>query len=434
MSTILSSILFLSVWIIALFVLFKNANKLKKAINQGQGSFDKTNSSVRWTQMLKVAFGQSKMGARPIAAMLHLIVYIGFFVVNIELIEILIDGLFGTHRILNQVLGSLYNGFTATLEVFAALVLLAVVIFWLRRNVLRIQRFRLSEMKGWPKLDADFILYFEILLMLLFFGMNTSDMVLQSRGVAHYSEAGFFPVSALFAPLFESMTTSTLIIFERSFWWLHIIGILCFLNYLYYSKHLHIILAFPNTFFAKLGAIGQLNNMQSVTNEVKAFMDPSAAQSTDENTVASFGAKDVTDLSVLQLLNAYSCTECGRCTSVCPAHLTGKKLSPRKIMMDTRDRATALIQDKKQKSNEEKPLLDGYISREELWACTTCNACVEACPILIDPVSIILDMRRYLIMEESSGPSDLNSMMTNMENNGAPWPFSPQDRMNWTKE
>ena len=434
MSTILSSILFLSVWIIALFVLFKNANKLKKAINQGQGSFDKSNSSVRWTQMLKVAFGQSKMGARPIAAMLHLIVYVGFFVVNIELIEILIDGLFGTHRILNKVLGSFYNGFTATLEVFAALVLLAVVIFWLRRNVLRIQRFRLSEMKGWPKLDADFILYFEILLMLLFFGMNTSDMVLQSRGVAHYSEAGFFPVSVLFAPLFESMTTSTLIVFERSFWWLHIIGILCFLNYLYYSKHLHIILAFPNTFFAKLGAIGQLNNMQSVTNEVKAFMDPSAAQSTDENTVASFGAKDVTDLSVLQLLNAYSCTECGRCTSVCPAHLTGKKLSPRKIMMDTRDRATALIQDKEQKSYEEKPLLDGYISREELWACTTCNACVEACPILIDPVSIILDMRRYLIMEESSGPSDLNSMMTNMENNGAPWPFSPQDRMNWTKE
>ena len=259
-------------------------------------------------------------------------------------------------------------------------------------------------------------------------------MVLQSRGVAHYSEAGFFPVSALLTPLFESMTTSTLIVFERSFWWLHIIGILCFLNYLYYSKHLHIILAFPNTFFAKLGAIGQLNNMQSVTNEVKAFMDPSAAQSTDENTVVSFGAKDVTDLSVLQLLNAYSCTECGRCTSVCPAHLTGKKLSPRKIMMDTRDRATALIQDKEQKSKEEKPLLDGYISREELWACTTCNACVEACPILIDPVSIILDMRRYLIMEESSGPSDLNSMMTNMENNGAPWPFSPQDRMNWTKE
>ena len=434
MSTMLSSLIFVSIWIVALFVLFKNASKLKKAINQGQGNFDYTNSSERGKQMLKVAFGQSKMGSRPIAAILHLIVYIGFFVVNIELIEILIDGLFGTHRILYRVLGSFYGGFTATLEIFAALVLLAVILFWLRRNVLRIRRFRLSEMKGWPKLDADFILYFEVLLMLLFFGMNSSDMVLQSRGVTHYAEAGFFPVSTIFTPLFESMETSTLIVFERSFWWLHIIGILCFLNYLYYSKHLHIILAFPNTFFARLGAIGNMNNMQSVTNEVKAFMDPNAAQSADENSIPSFGAKDVTDLSVLQLLNAFSCTECGRCTSVCPAHLTGKKLSPRKIMMDTRDRATELIGDKDKKLNEEKHLLDGYISREELWACTTCNACVEACPILIDPVSIILDMRRYLIMEESSGPADLNSMMTNIENNGAPWPFSPQDRMNWTKD
>ena len=434
MSTILSSVIFLSIWIIALFVIYKNAGKLKKAINQGQGNFDYANGSERGKQMLKVAFGQSKMGARPIAAVLHLIVYVGFFIINIELIEILMDGLFGTHRILYRVLGSFYGGFTATLEIFAALVLLAVILFWLRRNVLRIRRFRLSEMKGWPKLDADFILYFEIILMLLFFGMNTSDMVLQSRGAAHYTEAGFFPISTIFAPLFESMPTSTLIVFERSFWWLHIIGILCFLNYLYYSKHLHIILAFPNTFFAKLGAVGNMNNMQSVTNEVKAFMDPNAAQSVDENTVPSFGAKDVTDLSVLQLLNAFSCTECGRCTSVCPAHLTGKKLSPRKIMMDTRDRATQIIQDTVNESNEEKYLLDGYISREELWACTTCNACVEACPILIDPVSIILDMRRYLIMEESSGPADLNSMMSNMENNGAPWPFSPQDRMNWTKD
>jgi len=434
MSTILSSVIFLSIWIIALFVIYKNAGKLKKAINQGQGNFDYANGGERGKQMLKVAFGQSKMGARPIAAVLHLIVYVGFFIINIELIEILMDGLFGTHRILYRVLGSFYGGFTATLEIFAALVLLAVILFWLRRNVLRIRRFRLSEMKGWPKLDADFILYFEIILMLLFFGMNTSDMVLQSRGAAHYTEAGFFPISTIFAPLFESMPTSTLIVFERSFWWLHIIGILCFLNYLYYSKHLHIILAFPNTFFAKLGAVGNMNNMQSVTNEVKAFMDPNAAQSADENTVPSFGAKDVTDLSVLQLLNAFSCTECGRCTSVCPAHLTGKKLSPRKIMMDTRDRATQIIQDTVNESNEEKYLLDGYISREELWACTTCNACVEACPILIDPVSIILDMRRYLIMEESSGPADLNSMMSNMENNGAPWPFSPQDRMNWTKD
>lgn len=439
----LPNIIFTFLLIIAVGFFAKNVGRIKRNIYLGK-SIDRTDQpKERWGNMARIALGQSKMVKRPIAGILHLVVYVGFILINIELLEIVVDGIVGTHRIFAPFLGGFYNFLIASFEICAALVLIAVIVFWCRRNVIRIKRFWKDEMKGWPKLDADLILYFEVILMGLFLTMNGADLAIQTYypDAPHYAQAGSFPVSQFIAPLFEGSDLSSIITIERTAWWLHIIGIFFFLNYLYYSKHLHILLAFPNTFFADLRPKGQFNNNANVTAEVQLMMDPNAdpyAATDDSVEVEKFGASDVMDLSQVQLLNAYTCTECGRCTSECPANQTGKKLSPRKIMMDTRDRLTEvgnnIEKNKGQFVDDGKQLLGDYISHEELWACTSCNACVEACPVDIDPLSIIMEMRQYLVMEESAAPSDLNNMMSNIENNGAPWPFNQQDRANWAQE
>ena len=395
----------------------------------------------RYGNVARIALGQSKLLKRPISGALHAIVYLGFIIINIEVLEIIIDGLLGTHRIF-AFLGGFYDFLIGTFEILALLVLVSVVLFWTRRNVLKIRRFLSPEMKGWPKQDGNIILYFEVVLMGLFLIMNSSDYALQQMGAAHYIQAGSYPVSSLFAGVFDGMSQGSLIVIERTAWWLHITGILIFLNYLYFSKHLHILLAFPNVYFGAVTPKGQFKNNQAVTAEVKMMMDPSAdpfaAPAPDAPPPAKFGASDVMDLSQVQLLNAYTCTECGRCTSECPANQTGKKLSPRKIMMDTRDRLQEVSKNIDANAGvfvpDGKELLKDYISTEELWACTTCNACVEACPVSIDPLSIIMDMRQYLVMEQSAAPTELNGTMTNIENNGAPWPFNQMDRLNWAKE
>ena len=395
----------------------------------------------RYGNVARIALGQSKLLKRPVSGALHAIVYLGFIIINIEVLEIIIDGLLGTHRIF-AFLGGFYDFLIGTFEILALLVLVSVVLFWTRRNVLKIKRFLSPEMKGWPKQDGNIILYFEVVLMGLFLIMNSSDYALQQMGAAHYIQAGSYPVSSLFAGVFDAMSQSSLIVIERTAWWLHITGILIFLNYLYFSKHLHILLAFPNVYFGAVTPKGQFKNNQAVTTEVKMMMDPSAdpfaAPAPDAPPPAKFGASDVMDLSQVQLLNAYTCTECGRCTSECPANQTGKKLSPRKIMMDTRDRLQEVSKNMDANAGvfvpDGKELLKDYISTEELWACTTCNACVEACPVSIDPLSIIMDMRQYLVMEQSAAPTELNGTMTNIENNGAPWPFNQMDRLNWAKE
>lgn len=414
---------------IGLFV--RNSKRLSRAILQGKSIGEVDRKKERFLHMLRLAFGQQKMHKSLLVGVMHFVVYLGFILINIELVEILIDGIFGTHRVLSS-LGVPYAIAISTFEVFAVSVIGAVIIFWFRRNVLIIARFRSAEMKGWPKLDANLILVIEVVLMILFLTMNAADYALQLREEPQYPSSGHFLVSSLFAPLFDSWTTSSIVLVERSAWWAHILGILAFLNYLYYSKHLHILLAFPNTFYAQLTPKGQFASNEVVTKEVRAMLSmqqPSTAQE-----IERFGAKDVTDLNWLQLMNAYSCTECGRCTEACPANQTGKLLSPRKIMMDTRDRAEILTKSNLSASIQEATLLDHYVSREELWACTSCNACVEACPIEINPLSIIMKMREYIVMEEAAAPADLNAMMSNIENNGAPWAFNAQDRMNWVND
>ena len=440
---LLPNVLFVVLLGVAVGLFAKNVKKINRNIQLGRVIDRNDRSNERWANMARIALGQSKMVKRPIAGILHILVYIGFILINIELLEIVVDGILGTHRIFAPYLGGFYNVLIGSFEILAALVLVAVIIFWCRRNVIRIQRFWKDEMKGWPKLDADLILYFEVVLMGLFLTMNGADLAIQTQfpDAPHYMQAGAFPVSQYLLPLFVGSDLSSLILVERSAWWMHIIGIFIFLNYLYYSKHLHILLAFPNTYFANLNPKGQFGNNPNVTAEVHLMMDPNAdpfAAGDDTAEVEKFGASDVMDLNRIQLLNAYTCTECGRCTSECPANQTGKKLSPRKIMMDTRDRLTE-VGDNMDKNDgtfvdDGKQLLGDYISHEELWACTSCNACVEACPVNIDPLSIIMDMRQYLVMEESAGPSDLNNMMSNIENNGAPWPFNQQDRANWAQE
>ena len=440
---LLPNIIFTLLLLTAAGFFAKNVGRIKRNIYLGK-SIDRTDQpKERWGNMARIALGQSKMVKRPIAGILHVVVYVGFILINIELLEIVVDGIVGTHRIFAPFLGGFYNILIASFEICAALVLIAVILFWCRRNVIRIQRFWKDEMKGWPKLDADLILYFEVVLMGLFLTMNGADLAIQTYypDAPHYAQAGSFPVSQFIAPLFEGSDLSSIILIERTAWWMHIIGIFFFLNYLYYSKHLHILLAFPNTFFADLRPKGQFNNNANVTAEVQLMMDPNAdpyAASDDSAEVEKFGASDVMDLNQVHLLNAYTCTECGRCTSECPANQTGKKLSPRKVMMDTRDRLTEvgnnIEKNKGQFVDDGKQLLGDYISHEELWACTSCNACVEACPVDIDPLSIIMEMRQYLVMEESAAPTDLNNMMSNIENNGAPWPFNQQDRANWAKD
>ena len=438
----LPNILFLIVLVAGIGFFARNVKRLSRNIKLGKDVDVSDNTGQRWKNMAKIALGQTKMVVRPIAGFLHIIVYVGFIIINIEVVEIILDGLLGTHRLFGP-LGTVYDILIGSFEILAFLVIVAVTVFWIRRNIVRIKRFLKPEMTGWPKKDGNLILYIEFVLMVLFLTMNGADYQLQQMGAAHYTEAGMFPVSQFIAPLFDGMSVSSLILVERTAWWLHIIGILCFLNYLYYSKHLHILLAFPNTYYGKLEPKGQFKNLDAVTAEVKLMMDPSAdpfAAPAEEESAepAKFGASDVMDLSWVQLLNSYTCTECGRCTDECPANQTGKKLSPRKIMMDTRDRLEEVGKNidanKGQFVDDGKQLLDGYITREELWACTTCNACVQACPVSIDPLSIIMDMRQYLVMEESAAPTDLNNMMGNVENNGAPWPFNQMDRLNWAKE
>ncbi|MEO1011778.1 MAG: (Fe-S)-binding protein [Bacteroidota bacterium] len=441
----LPNIFFVIALVIGIGFFAKNIKRLVRNIKLGRSTVLDDNSAERWKNMARIALGQTKMVVRPIPGILHIIVYVGFVIINIEVLEIILDGILGTHRIFAP-LGTLYSMLIGSFEILAALVIIAVVVFWVRRNIIRLKRFIKPEMRGWPKADANWILYIELILMILFLTMNGADYQLQQHGAVHYTRAGAFPISQFLGPVFNGMSISALILVERSAWWLHILGILFFLNYLYYSKHLHILLAFPNTYYGKLGPKGGFGNLGSVTEEVKLMMDPSVdpyatpeeGATGNEEEVAKFGASDVMDLNRVQLLNAYTCTECGRCTSECPANQTGKKLSPRKIMMDTRDRleevGKILDRNKGQFQEDGKQLLDDYISREELWACTSCNACVEACPVSIDPLSIIMDMRQYLVMEQSAAPSELNNMMGNIENNGAPWPFNQMDRLNWAKE
>ena len=426
----------------AAFLFGKNVLKIRRNILLGRDIDRSDNPSKRWKTMAKVALGQSKMVVRPVAGILHILVYVGFVIINIEVLEIVLDGLFGTHRIF-AFLGGFYNFLIGSFEILAFLVLVSCLIFLIRRNIIQIKRFVMKEMDGWPKTDANLILVFEVLLMSAFLLMQAADLNLQNLGADHYVKAGSFPISSQIAFLFEGMSLETIHGMERGLWWFHILGILGFMNYLPYSKHFHILLAFPNTYYSKLDAKGAFTNMASVKAEVQMMMDPNAdpfaapADDAADEEPQRFGAKDVNDLNWVQLMNAYTCTECGRCTSECPASQTGKLLSPRKIMMDTRDRLDeyGANLDKNGTENEDgKFLLDDYITREELWACTSCNACTEACPLNIDPLSIILDMRRYLVMEESAAPQELNSMMTNIENNGAPWQYSQQDRLNWTKE
>ena len=434
----LPNIIFAIVLILGIGYFAKNVSKLIRNIKLGQAKDVSDNKSQRWKNMAMIALGQSKMVKRPIAGFLHIVVYVGFVIINIEVLEIIIDGLFGTHRIGLKILPeSVYGFLIGSFEILAALVFISVVAFWIRRNVIKLKRFMSAEMKGWPKNDGNFILYFEMVLMTLFLVMNATDTTFQNLGSGNV-------ISQYITLLFSSMSENGLHMIERGAWWMHIIGILVFLNYLYFSKHLHILLAFPNTYYGKLTPKGQFPNNDTVTKEVMLMMDPDAdpfaapAETETEEAPAKFGASDVQDLSWVNLLNAYTCTECGRCTSECPANQTGKKLSPRKIMMDTRDRLEEVGKNidanKGTFVDDGKQLLNDYITKEELWACTSCNACVEACPISIDPLNIIMEMRSYLVMEESAAPMELNNMMTNIENNGAPWPYNQMDRLNWKDE
>ncbi|KUY15641.1 Fe-S oxidoreductase [Elizabethkingia miricola] len=438
----IDNILFLILLIVGFGLFFKSLRELTRNVNLGKDIDRSDNKNERWAIMGRVALGQGKMVKRPVAGILHILVYLGFIIVNLELAEIFVDGLFGTHRFLAGVLGlGFYNVFTAVLEVMAFLVAVSIAIFFIRRNIIHIRRLNMKELLGWPKNDANWILVIEFSLMMAFFLMNSSDFVLMTR---EGDVKGYFPFSQSLFGVFNGFGDTILHILEKGAWWFHIIGVFFFMNYLYYSKHLHIIFAFPNTWFANLQKKGKFNNLDSVTKEIKLMMDPNAdpyaaaPADADPNTVPDkFGANDVFDLNKVQLLNAYSCTECGRCTAVCPANITGKKLSPRRIMMATRDRLEEVgknINKNGKFVDDGKKLLDDYISREELWACTTCNACVEACPVLIDPLSIIFEMRRFMVMEQSSAPQELNLMMTNIENNAAPWQYNQADRLNWASE
>ncbi len=422
---------------VAAFFIFKSIKRIYRNINLGKAFDPKGNTSERLKKMLLIAFGQKKMFDRPIPALLHLFIYVGFMIVNIEMLEIAIDGLFGTHRVFAPILGKAYPFVINVFEFFAVAVIIVCIVFLIRRNILKISRFHKPELTKWPLLDANLILTFEIVLMFAFLNMNATDLTLQEKGSEHYFATGNFFFSGLIKDLYNNASVTGLIIAERTYWWIHIIGVMIFANYLPYSKHLHILLAFPNTYFSNLDPAGKFKNMPIVTNEVKSMLGLPVenTEAVDPNAPMRFGAKDVQDLTWKNLLDAYTCTECGRCTSVCPANLTGKKLSPRKIMMDTRDRAEEIgtIIDTKGKFEDDGKSLysDTYISKEELLACTSCNACVDACPVNINPLEIIIDLRRYMIMEESKAPNSWNAMFGNIENNQAPWKFSSNDRLNW---
>ena len=447
----ISNIIFLVILAVAIYFFAKQVGKIRRNILLGRDEDISDNKAERWKIMAKVALGQSKMVVRPVAGLMHIFVYVGFVIINLEVLEIILDGILGTHRIFHSILGGFYYTMINTFEVLAVLVVVGVVVFLIRRLVLRIPRFWKPEMKGWATKDGLYILYIELILMSAFLIMNAADTVLMTTGAEELAAAGLdkyalnlegrFWVSNLLTAILPS-DLSALAGIERVAWWAHIVGILLFLNYLPKSKHFHIILAFPNTWYSNLKNKGEFSNLDAVTKEVKLMMDPdadpyAAAPAEGEAELPSFGAKDVTDLSWKSLMDAYTCTECGRCTSVCPANLTGKKLSPRKILMDTRDRVEELgcSIDKNGKDHQDgKSLLGDYISEEELWACTTCNACTDACPINLDPLKIIVELRRSLVMEASSMPTELTTMTTNIQNNGAPWAFGQADRANWINE
>ena len=424
---------------------FYNILKIRSNIRLGRDVNRTDQSGERWKIMALVALGQKKMFTRPVPALLHLAIYAAFVITQIELIEIVVDGLTGNHRIFKDALGGFYTFIVSFIEILSVLALIATVAFLSRRNMLKLPRLNMKELAGWPKKDANLILIMEIVLVTCIFTMNGADEAMYNIGHSHYAEGtgsfGFIISSFLGENVFGGMDVSTLHTLERIGWWGHILMVFAFLNYLPYSKHFHILLAFPNTYYSNLEKKGKFTNMESVTAEVKLMLDPTAdpfAAPADPNAVPQrFGAKDVTDLTWKNLLDAYTCTECGRCTSSCPANITGKKLSPRKIMMDTRDRLTEVgdnIRKHGKDYSDGKSLLGDYISEEEIWACTSCNACVQECPVNIDPLSIIVDLRRYLVMEESKMPTELAGMLTNIENNGAPWQFSQNDRLNWANE
>ncbi len=431
--------LFLIIVGVAGYLLTKRVKAIRRNILLGKDIDRSDRKSDRLKTMLLVALGQKKMFKRPIPALLHLLVYVGFLVINLEVLEFVIDGLAGTHRIFAPYLGGFYNAAMNFFEFLAVGVILSCAIFLFRRNVLKINRFKKIEMLGWPSLDANLILVIEITLMFAVLKMNAADQILQMRGVEHYTATGSIFFSSLLMPLLDGFSDGMLIIVERGAWWFHIIGILGFAIYVTYSKHLHIFLAFPNTYYTNLNPKGQMTNMDAVTNEVNMMLgiQPQGEPAPAPAEIGRFGVKDVNDLTWKNIMEAYSCTECGRCTSECPANLTGKKLSPRKIMMDVRDRAEevgASIAKGDKGLEDGKTLLGDYITNEEINACTSCNACAEACPININPMEIILDMRRYVSMEESASPASWNSMFQNVETSFSPWKFAPTDRFNWADD
>ncbi|HLO81075.1 MAG TPA: (Fe-S)-binding protein [Chitinophagaceae bacterium] len=432
----IQQILFLLITAAAIWLFSRKINELRRNINLGRPEDFSDHSAERWKNVMLLAFGQKKMFAKPLVALMHFVIYAGFIIINIEVLEILMDGLFGFHRILASPLDAFYPWLINAFEFLAVGVIFVCVIFLIRRNVFKVRRLNLPELEGWPRNDANIILITEIILMSLFLTLNATDTILQVRGVYPYADnsTGNFAFSSLLHPLFERLGDSTLIGVERAAWWMHIIGIFAFLNYLPYSKHLHILFAFPNAYYARLQPQGKMQNMPEIQKEVLYAMQPELAPTGSEEPPKRFGAKDIFDLSWRNLLDAYSCTECGRCTASCPANITGKLLSPRKIMMATRDRMEDVgrnIRVNESFKDDGKALLHDYISQEEIRACTTCNACVEACPVAISPLDIIVQLRRYQAMEESNVPAEWTAMFSNTENNFAPWKFSPDDRDKW---
>lgn len=431
----LPQILFLFILVVAVFLFAKRLNAIKRTILLGVPEDLTDQPGKRWKNVFLLAFGQKKMFKNTLVAILHLIIYAGFIIINLEVLEILIDGLFGTHRLFNSYLPNLYPFLINSFEILAAGVILVCIIFLYRRNIMHLWRFSNPDLKGWPSKDANLILVSEIILMGLFLSMNAADTMLQNRDFGLYAEhqTNNFIISSYLHPFMELLSNQSLVIVERTSWWLHILGILTFLNYLPWSKHLHIILAFPNAYFTRLVPQGKFSNMPAIQQEVKYAFQPELAPTNTAVVTTKFGASDIPELSWKNILDAYSCTECGRCSSACPASQTGKLLSPRNIMMKTRDRAEEISNrlDKGLDINDGKSLLNEYISEEELRACTTCNACVEECPVSISPVDIIVQLRRYLVMEKSSSPHEWTMMFGNIENNFAPWKFSPTDRSNW---